>query len=208
MDDIIEITVDDINTLDTLENKEINYETLINERKQHMFDKLDKIYRVNIIFNEQIKTIYKMADLINLTSYSKHRDYNLMLKYSNCISHDILINNAIRTCCFLDIEGIKFYLYNGKVSNYIDACKYFNIPCINLKYLKYDKELENIQNGSSDSLNKSQYETNKILRWLFNKRKSNQSLGNYTNIRKLIDTYKDNMEIKEKIDYLIDKIKY
>lgn len=207
MDEVIEITIDD--AIPDIETKEINYQTLINERKQHMFAKLDKIYRVNIIINEQIKTIYKMSDLINITSSAKNRDYHLMIKHGKYITHDVLINNAVRSCCFLDIEGIKFYLYHGKVSNYTDTCSYFDIPCINLNYLKYDKELENMQNEDKASvLNKDVYETSKILRWLFGKRKSNQSLGQYTDIRKLIDTYKDNMSIKEKIDYLIDKIKY
>lgn len=195
--DEIDIELDNSDNEIKTNNINITFDTLLNERKTLLFNKLDKIHSKTIIHENRECLIYRCSDLVNALSKSPISDMNYISKQKvGVLKREVLINNSVRLCLYVTQDGVKKYLYNCNVNNYSLACEYFKIPIINKQHIVWQKELERIRVNST-------YKTSSLLYWLYGKRKRMSILGEYCDIKKLLDRVKDDPTAdRMKIAYL------
>lgn len=162
----------------------MSIESLLDYNKQVLHE---KIRNVKIIRNT-----YRANDLIDVLSSAPDRDKRLISCYEN---DEVLIRRTqckgvLRMTRFLTLKGITRYLHEGKVFSYKNACSYFHVEPRDLEKEKLQKELQLYKIDDK-------YNTKKILRWLFEKRKSAKLLGDICTINQLVE-YIDDLPDDEK----------
>jgi hypothetical protein len=152
---------------------------LLSINKSAISNKLDKVKRIKY---KNGNTLYSCNDMIEFLSESKSRDKRLINDYTKeqVVVRNIDVSGVLRACRFFTILGIERYLNEGKIYSYSNACAYFFIPVKNKKHEQYSLELTKCQVGNK-------YDTKKLLRWLFEKRKSIKSLGIETTIADVVE---------------------
>ena len=137
-----------------------------------LFSKLDKVRKIN--------NCYNCNDIIEILSESKSRDIRHINDYdiSEVIICKVFIETQTRRLRYFTLAGIAKYLHEGKIYSYANACVYFSVQPINKEHIKWKKTVDTFLVNDS-------FDTNKILKWLFEKKKSCVALGNYVDIGKL-----------------------
>jgi len=163
-------------------------EDLLELNRKTLFSKLDQICK--------IADCYLAADLIDLLSNQPVRDKRLINDYSRDEVKTYMVKRPVgfRTMRFLTTAGILRYLSEGKIYDLQNACLYFQVkpkdPTDDLK-----KQLS--------KFDKNHVKTSLILKWLFDKRKSNKQLTEYTDFRTVYETYSnDKTANQEKLKML------
>jgi len=139
------------------------------QNKIYIFNKLDDINNkdnficCNDLFNIISSSIASDRRLIN--SYDKD-EVILMWKKNN---------GKLRNCRFFTHKGLVRYLSEGKIFNHKNVCEYFNVDIIDKELIKIYK-YKNIDGT---------FDTKKILKWLFGKRKACSSLNKFISLEEL-----------------------
>ena len=123
------------------------------------------------------KQIYVVNDIIDALSSAPLRDKSRVNKYP---SEYVYIGYARRDKCLRQVrlfttEGIAYYLHDGKITNYLDACLYFNVQPVDLLYKKYKKQFDRIVNKCVNKL----FKTSILLSWIYGKQKNITKLKQY-----------------------------
>lgn len=152
---------------------------LLAVNKQAINKKLDAVKRVN----DNSCILYNCNDIIDALSDAKVRDKRLINDYGKeyVLVRSIKIKNVSRACRFFTLKGIERYLNEGKIYSYKNACEYFSISDRNKQHDKYKEQLEKCKESEE------YYNTKKILKWLYEKRKSIKALGETTTIKNLLE---------------------
>jgi hypothetical protein len=108
-------------------------------------------------------------DLIDAISTSVSRDKRLINSYniSEMTRRKIMVHGTLRMCRMFTMAGIARYIQEGKVYGYENVCEYFGIVPINPLLT----EMYNCLNK------KDLFITQKVLKWVFGKRKQTNELG-------------------------------
>lgn len=138
--------------------------------------------------HEKLKSVHKIADnyvandLIDAISTHKERDKKLINGWADdeVFTQKTVRGNAMRIVRLFTMKGIARYLQEGKVYSYENLCEYFNVQPIDKELEQFKKELETIQNEDT-------YQTNKLLKWLFESRVQAKALGSYTTKEKITE---------------------
>lgn len=175
----------------------LTFSSLMNERKNTLFNKLNKIESRTILYENKECLIYRCSDVVNTLSKSPMSDMTYISKQKiGVIKREVIVNNSVRLCVYITEEGIKNYLYNCNVNNYSLACEYFRIPLVNKQYIIWQKELEKIKMHHT-------YKTSSLLYWLYGKRKRMSILGEWCELKKLLEYVKDDASVdRGKLAYL------
>lgn len=171
----------------------VNFENKNNLKTMNELIQLNK----NAIY-DKLKNVHKIADnyvandLIDAVSTHKERDKKLINGWGEdeVFIQKTVRGNSMRLVRLFTMKGIARYLQEGKVYSYENLCKYFNIQPIDKELEKLKKELNNIKAGNGDNIKDGDgdtYQTNKILKWLFESRVQAKSLGSHTTKEKLTE---------------------
>lgn len=157
---------------------------LLNLNKKTIFDKLDKIpvydgyIKCNDLFDAISTAIIRDKRLIN--SYNGEDS-----KYSEVVRKMIPVGKTKRKCRCFTTRGIARYIHEGKLINYKTVCEYYGVEPI-------DREIEILRKML---IKDDVFDTKKILKWLFGKRKQIKQLGKTININVLciwLNKYENN----------------
>lgn len=157
---------------------------LLNLNKKTIFDKLDKIpvydgyIKCNDLFDAISTAIIRDKRLIN--SYNGEDS-----KYSEVVRKMIPVGKTKRKCRCFTTRGIARYIHEGKLINYKTVCEYYRVEPI-------DREIEILRKML---IKDDVFDTKKILKWLFGKRKQIKQLGKTININVLciwLNKYENN----------------
>ncbi len=188
----VEVEIDTKVDVKTDQKTNIHYDTLVDLNKATLFKKLDLVRKV--------QTTYMANDLIDVVSESPARDKRMINNYldDEIMNRRIECKGYLRITRFFTMKGIARYVLEGKLFNYKNVCEYFKIPVIDLNKKKLKEELVSMQLEDA-------YDVKKVLKWLFEKRKSVKSLGEYAGI---LDIYKwlDTIGTEEKNMISNDKL--
>ena len=192
------LSTNSLNSISESNNmNKITFSSLMNERKNTLFNKLNKIESRMILYENKECLIYRCSDLVNTLSKSPISDMTYISKQKiGVVKREVIVNNSVRLCVYITEEGIKNYLYNCNVNNYSLACEYFRIPLVNKQYVIWQKELEKIKMHHT-------YKTSSLLYWLYGKRKRMSILGEWCELKNLIERVKDDASVdRGKLAYL------
>ena len=150
-------------------------ESLLDYNKQALYDKIRSV--------KVIRNTYRANDLIDVLSSAPDRDKRIIADYEK---DEVLIRRTqckgvLRMTRFFTLKGVTRYLHEGKVFSYKNACSFFGITPKDLEKEKLEKELANYKEEDGN------YNTKRLLRWLFEKRKSAKVLGESCSIEKIIE---------------------
>jgi hypothetical protein len=129
---------------------------------------------------KNIRGTYRANDLIDVVSESPERDKRLINSYATdeVMIRRIKCKGYLRTTRFFTKKGIARYVVEGKLFNYKNVCAFFGIEPRDLEREKLEQELADLQDDDDPNL----YDVKKVLRWLFEKRKSNKALGEHADL--------------------------
>ena len=170
----------------------MNFQSLLAANKTALFTKLDAV--------QKIKELYVANDIINVLSSHASRDLSIISAYSDEEVKIFTTKRAtgLKAVRFFTRQGLIRYLHEGKLINYQLACEYFGVAPLDKQSIEFANYLRSIYDADSNK-----YKTSTLLRWLFNKRKTCKSLGDYTTINDVLDTFGNSDEIDEsKLNYL------
>jgi hypothetical protein len=150
-------------------------ESLLDYNKQVLYEKIRSV--------KVIRNTYRANDLIDVLSSAPDRDKRIIADYEK---DEVLIRRTqckgvLRMTRFFTLKGVTRYLHEGKVFSYKNACSFFNVEPKDLEKEKLEKELSNYEEEDGT------YNTKRLLRWLFEKRKSAKALGESCSIEKIIE---------------------
>jgi len=160
------------------------------------------------IFNKislvrQVDGCYCCSDLINALSDAVVRDLRLINDYDDTqvIIKKITNDKQGRNMRFFTITGIHRYLHEGKIYSYNNACAYFKVSPINKDHKKW---IITVNKCIVDNL----FISSKILRWLFEKKKSSVVLGERVDYKTLTQWLKTASGYNdERANWLIENYK-
>lgn len=170
----------------------MNYEALLELNKTALFDKLDLVQRVG--------NLYVANDIIEALSNQKERDKRLINDYNSdeVQTYKIKRGKLVRLVRMLTIQGIARFLSEGKLYDQKNACLYFKV-----ELPKKDVFAEEL---SKCEISDNVYTTNKLLKWLFQKRKMCKELGPTTTITDVLSVFADNPDAdQDRLKYLTKK---
>jgi hypothetical protein len=152
-------------------------EDFIELNRKYLYDKLDSINCNN--------QIYIVNDIIDVLSSTPPRDRSRINKYPSDL---VYIGYAKRDNCLRQVRlfteaGLLYYLNDGNITNYIDACSYFNVPPIDLLYKKYKEQFDRIINKCVNG----KFKTSILLSWLYDKIKNIVRLPTYIDIDDVLE---------------------
>lgn len=173
-------------------------------------DKLSELNR-NAIFEKLsnlpvIENTIRCNDLIDAISTAKERDKRLINNYTKeeMITMKVLVNGKIKNCRMFTELGIARYVQEGKIYSYENVCQYFEIPIKN----PFDQEIKKCFEGK-------QFNTKKILKWLYEKRKQDKNLPELIEPKQFVIWLKQVKKSAKKSDmnqlkkqYIIDKYEF
>lgn len=162
--------------------------SLLAINKKAIFDKLDKV--------EKKDNTYKVIDLIAALSTSIDRDRGIVNNYlpDEVFIRRVKCNGILRAARFFTLKGIARYLHEGKIYSYKNACEYFKVEPKDLEEEKLLNELKDMKVNSLDG--SVLYDTKRLLRWLFEKRKSAKHLGDECSATTMLE-YIDSLDEDE-----------
>ena len=143
----------------------MSFQKYLDVNRKAIFDKLD---RVTIIESDG-KKLYIANDIIDAISELKIRDKRLINDWTEEYIKIVKYakpNDQIRTYRVFTKEGITKYLAEGKIYSYKNACEYFGISFTNKQYNTWENDLNKFQ------LTDGNHDLRKILRWIYEKKKS------------------------------------
>ena len=154
---------------------------LLELNRNYLFDQLNNI--------NCDKQIYVVNDIIDALSSSPTRDKSRVNKYA---SEYIYIGYAKRDNCLRQVrlftsEGIAHYLHDGKITNYTDACLYFNVRPIDLQHKKYTQQFKRIVDKRINNL----FKTSILISWIYDKQKNIARLPQYISADDMLNFIKD-----------------
>lgn len=125
------------------------------------------------VINETIRC----NDLIELVSTAISRDKRLINSYSSeqMVTRLVSTNGVLRSCRMFTVAGIERYVHEGRLYSYKNVCKYFGLTPIN----PLIGQLRKCMVGD-------QYNTKKVLKWLFDRRKQASELDTIISRDKLL----------------------
>ena len=158
-------------------NASLDITDLLELNRNHLFKKLDRI--------KCDRHIYVVNDIIDILSSTPSRDKSRTNKYG---AEFIYLGysrrgNSIRQVRLFTDAGIEHYLLDGNITNYQDACLYFNITPIDKQREKYIKQFNRIKQKCVDGL----YKTSILLSWIYDKRKYISKLPDYIDLNNAIE---------------------
>ena len=135
------------------------------------------------------KQIYVVNDIIDTLSSSPTRDKSRVNKYA---SDYVYVGYAKRDNCLRQVrlftlEGIAYYLHDGKITNYLDACLYFDVQPVDLLHKKYKKQFDRITTKCVNKL----FKTSILLSWIYDKQKNIAKLCQYISADDALDFIKN-----------------
>lgn len=157
-------------------------DSLLDYNKQALFTKIKTV--------KVIRNTYRANELIDVLSSMPDRDKRIISEYEK---DEVLIRRTqckgvLRMTRFLTEKGVSRYLHEGKVFSYKNACEFFKVEPRDLEKEKLERELELMkEEENSDDNETPLYNTKKLLRWLFEKRKSAKVLGETCTAETILD---------------------
>lgn len=152
-------------------------EALLELNKQGLHTRLAKV--------QHIKDLYVASDLIDILSNQKERDRRIINDYSEdeLKTYKIQRPGGLKNVRMFTKKGIERYLHEGKLFDYNNACSYFSVIPIDKVKQGYIADLESFLS------NTKKYDTKKLLKWLFGKRKMCKALGDQTSIAEVLEIF-------------------
>jgi hypothetical protein len=134
-----------------------------------VYSKLDNIH----IYHNHIRC----NDIIETLSEAKSRDKRLINDWgeTEIIIRSVDVDGTLRKCRMFTPLGVIKYVHVGKIYSYVNVCNYFKTEPIN------KKNLELLKCMNKDKI----FETKKILKWLFERRKQTKTLGKTVELNQL-----------------------
>jgi len=187
-------------------------EALLELNKQGLHTRLAKV--------QHIKDLYVASDLIDILSNQKERDRRIINDYSEdeLKTYKIQRLGGLKTVRMLTKKGIERYLHEGKLFDYNNACSYFSVIPIDKVKQGYLADLESFlsdtnttkkDNVKKDNVKKDtikKYDTKKLLKWLFGKRKMCKALGDQTSIAEVLEIFGASEDADQsKLEFLKNK---
>lgn len=169
-----------------------------------LFKKLEGIYRSD--------DLIASIQLINIVSSKPQRDKNLISAFDSSEIEIRLYTNESgykRNIRFFTKKGLSRYLHSGKIFDYINVCKYFEIQPIDKTTQQFEYDLSKMEiiipkkNRIKSSPSKL-YKTSSLILWLYGKRKVHKSLSYSTTISDFIICINEFLPS----DYSIPKYQY
>lgn len=177
------------------ETKMSQYDILLDQNKQALYKKLDNVRRCHdyLVCN----------DVINALSQAKERDKHILNNFDNeeIVICKVRVSGVLRECRCFTQKGIVRYLHEGKLYNYQNACSYFNVEPHDKNYEKALKQILACIDTTTQT-----FVMHKLLKWLFNKRKSIASFGDEISTTDLIAKLKTMSDVDMKKLKLFEKI--
>jgi hypothetical protein len=165
---------------------------LLELNKNVLHDKLSKLKKYN--------DLYVAKDLIDILSDQKERDTRVINEFTDeeIKVHTVRRKSGLKSVRLFTAKGIERYLHEGKLFDYQNACSYFNVPAKDKVAESYSAFLSEIYDSTT-----KKYNTKKILKWLFEKRKMCKSLGDYTTLGAVISIFKQSPDVvPEKLKFI------
>lgn len=168
-----------------MEGKLDSLSSLHDYNRKALFDKIDGVRKID--------NTYRATALIDVLSSAPERDKGIIKNYEKdeVMIRRVQCKGILRITRFFTLKGIARYLHEGKVFSYKNACAYFEIEPRDLEKEKLSEELSSIK------MDNDKYNTKKLLKWLFEKRKSAKVLGESCTISKLLE-FVDDLHIDDK----------
>ena len=166
----------------------MDFPDLLEINRKELFRKINKI-------KVRFGGVRKCDDVIKALSSSVVSDKRLINGYTKAEVKLIGIQgkSGLRICRAFTNKGIRRYIHEGKIIDYQNACAYFGEKPL-------DKELEKVRKYLG---NDSKFNTRQILKWAYEKRKQDKTLGVRISCEELIEyLVDDEFEDQEKIDML------
>jgi hypothetical protein len=164
--DVDEVELDFDPSIEELANKSFITLDAYELNQQVLFSKLDRIPKIDNVY-------VRCNDLIDVVSDAKIRDKRLINDYGSdlVIIKKIKVKGVLRECRCFTRMGLETYIHNGKLYDYKNVCAYYQVTMKDfiadeLKSLVVEEEDDEVY-----------FNTKQILKWLFEKRKSDKSLG-------------------------------
>jgi hypothetical protein len=160
-------------------------EKLIELNKSHISAKLDAAKHLDD---------YVANDVIVAVSSSIERDKRIINDFGKdeLYVKSIVRNGLCRSVRLFTKKGIERYVKIGKIFDYKNVCKYFDIVPEDKEKAEFQQQLERIKKKGE------LYYTSHILKWLFEKRKQNKILGEYCSITSILFYYSKNPYVNQK----------
>ncbi len=174
-------------------------EKLADLNRAALYKRLDKVQKES--------ELYVALDLIDTLSMQKERDRRLINNYSDSEMVTLKTSRKGRTKMvrMFTLAGIEKYLYEGRVYDYENACSYFGIKPKNKLTENFEMDIKSMQRPDC-ACSVATYDTKKMLKWLFGKRKSCKELGDQMTIDTLLKRFGDSDEvITERMQFLLSK---
>lgn len=174
-------------------------DALLELNKQGLFSRLAKVRHTD--------EFYVANELIDVLSERKERDKRLVNDYSKDEIQTCKIRrpSGLKTVRMLTKKGIERYLHEGKLFDYKNACSYFSVTPVDKTTLAFTEELRSFMTSEDDA---GTYNTKKILKWLFDKRKSCVVLGNDTTIENVVKIFGSRQDAnQDKLRFLKEFLK-
>ena len=171
-------------------------ESLLLLNKQATFAKLQNIQCVN--------GLYVANDIIDVLSDQRNTDRTMLNSYTEdeIRVYKIHRKSGTRLVRLFTIKGLARYLHEGKIYAYETACEYFGVQPIDRAKARYEVELSSMR--CTKICDTTKYDTKKILKWLFNKRKSCKALGETTTVKDIVNMFINDDQIDDhKFKYLV-----
>lgn len=132
---------------------------------------------------KSIRNTYRADDLINVLSSAPDRDKGIINNFEKdeVLIRRIQCKGVLRMVRFFTMKGVARYLHEGRVFSYKNACSFFNIEPRDLEKEKLVASLNSIKELDGT------YNTKKLLKWLFEKRKSAKQLGDSCTLSKMLE---------------------
>ncbi len=136
-------------------------EALLAHNKKALFAKLDAVPRIddNICAVDLIKAVSDRVECDRRYIHKFTPDQMLVLKNKR----------------YLTVEGTKRYIHEGHLFAYATVCEYFKVEPV----LPYKEELAGLKKEGG-------YDTKRILRWLYDRRKYSSKLDPCITLKELV----------------------
>ena len=156
-----------------------------------------QVLHTRITTVQHVKDLYVASDLIDVLSNQKERDRRIINDYAEdeIKIYKIQRPGGLKTVRMFTKKGIERYLHEGKLYDYQNACSYFSVIPVDKVRQGYQTDLESFSiNNNSDATQEKKYgtkkyDTKKLLKWLFGKRKMCKSLGDQTSIVEVLEVF-------------------
>lgn len=154
----------------------MDFKELLELNRNELFKTLDNVKKYH-------NKYWRCDDIFEALSTSRVSDKRLINDYNDeeVFTMSIKVGNVTRSCRVFTKHGLIRYIHEGKISDYENACAWIGVNPKN-------KLLETVQKFINDD---KEFKTAQILKWLFEKRKADKSLGVYVKPHVLLEWMED-----------------